>query len=500
MEFKPFVYIAGAGPSNPDYITVKTARIIKTCDVVIYDNLLDNSILNACKSSCIKLYAGKSAGSHYMKQEEINNLIIDYALKGNTVLRLKGGDPFVFGRGGEECEALKKAGIGYEVVPGVTSATAVPMSAGIPVTHRRLSRSFTVVTGHTADGNLKDSINFASLTKTGGTLVFLMGLNAINTICTELINNGMEESTPCAVISNGTRENEHSVRGTLKNISEIVKSDEKITPPSIIVVGKCASLDMRSDIRLPLCGIKTVVCGTESFCQKLSNKIVSLGGSTEVLSYVKIIPLPEKPLMEEFKNIQNYNVVVFTGPNSIRLFFEHLNNSEIDIRALSHMRFAAIGPSTKEFLKNYGIKADIMPKTYTSDALAKEIIENFQKSDRILIPRALKGNKVLGESLKNAGIKFKEIPLYDTVCQNIESMPLNANFITFASSAGVRGFFENGGNIPENTKAVCIGKYTAEELEKHGFSNFLVAKEACADGIVETILNEVKNKCSDSED
>ena len=500
MNKKPFVYITGAGPGNKDYITVRVLELIKECDVVIYDNLIDSTILDNCKKDCVKIYAGKSSGHHYMKQEEINALIVSEAKKGNAVLRLKGGDPFVFGRGSEECIALKEANIGYEVIPGITSAISVPMSCGIPVTHRKLSRSFTVVTGHTADGEIENSINFKALSQLDGTIFFLMGLKNIEKITSELLKNGMDKNTPCAVISNGTKASQHICRGNLKDISEKATADTLIVSPAIIVVGKCASLNMLSDSVLPLHGIKTTVCGTRDFCTKLSKRLENLGGYTQISDFVQINTVDKFELKKAIQCINAYTVLVFTGPNSIKIFFDTLKETETDIRKLSHLRFAVIGNGTYEYLKKFGIYADIVPTEFTSDSLAHILIEKTDKSDNILIPRALKGNNVLSKILSENNRKFNEIPVYDTVCQNVPEPKKDIDFITFASSAGVKGFFESGKTIPSTAKAVCIGKYTAKTLEEYGINNYITAKTASADSMAEAILNEVTNKCSDSED
>ncbi|MCJ7854940.1 uroporphyrinogen-III C-methyltransferase [Lachnospiraceae bacterium NSJ-143] len=491
MNKKPFVYIAGAGPGDPDLITVRALHVLKECDTVIYDSLMDSSLLLNCRTDCKKIYAGKSAGKHYMKQEEINSLIISEALEGKTVLRLKGGDPFVFGRGGEECEALKKAGIGYRIIPGVTSAMAAPMSAGIPVTHRKLSRSYTLVTGHTADGDIAESINFSALAHMGGTVAFLMGLSNIKTISAELIKNGMSANVPAAVISNGTYQNQYVLRSTLADLAEKAASDKNIVSPAIIVVGECAGLNMLSEEALPLYGTNTAICGTSDFCRKLSEKISVLGGAVQILDYVKIKPVNSNDLLHELDNIKNYSVLAFTGPNSIRLFFDTLFTSGRDIRSTAHMRFAAIGPGTGSFLKNYGIKADIVPDEFTSDSLGRILVENTSENDMILIPRALKGSNIISKILSAGGRRFKEIPLYDTVYSDSIPQPKGCGFITFASSAGVRGFFESGCKIPSDAKAVCIGKYTADTLKAYGISNLLMAQCATADGIAQAILNEV---------
>lgn len=494
LKKPPFVYIAGAGPGNPDLITLKALKAIEESDVIIYDNLIDDSVLSNAKESSVKIYAGKSAGSHYMKQDEINGLIIEHAKKGLTVLRLKGGDPFVFGRGGEEAEALKKAGIPFEIIPGVTSAVSAPECAGIPVTHRSVSRYFTVITGQTAEGSITMDSGFAQLSKIDGTLVFLMGLSNITQICSALIKNGKSPITPAAVISNGSLKNQHVLRGNLETIGEMVKNDPNIKSPAVFVVGDVSSLNMLSETKMPLTGIKVSICGTKGFCRKLSDKLTSVGAETDILDYVDIKPINIEHMDRAIKNIKNYSVIVFTSPNSIRLFFERLKASDIDIRAIAAARFAVIGSGTGRFLKNYGIRADIMPKNFTSDYLAQELIRETSEKDKILVPRALKGNNILGKRLSEAKRQFDEIPIYDTLCSKNPSADSDTDFITFASSFGVKGFFENGGIMPEKAVAVCIGKYTADTLKEYGIKKYVVSDVADADGIKNTILREALKK------
>ena len=310
----------------------------------------------------------------------------------------------------------------------------------------------------------------------------------------------MDKNTPCAVISNGTKASQHICRGNLKDISEKATADTLIVSPAIIVVGKCASLNMLSDSVLPLHGIKTTVCGTRDFCTKLSKRLENLGGYTQISDFVQINTVDKFELKKAIQCINAYTVLVFTGPNSIKIFFDTLKETETDIRKLSHLRFAVIGNGTYEYLKKFGIYADIVPTEFTSDSLAHILIEKTDKSDNILIPRALKGNNVLSKILSENNRKFNEIPVYDTVCQNVPEPKKDIDFITFASSAGVKGFFESGKTIPSTAKAVCIGKYTAKTLEEYGINNYITAKTASADSMAEAILNEVTNKCSDSED
>ncbi len=490
--YNSFVYIAGAGPGDPELVTLKTMRILKICDTVIYDNLVDKTLLFNCKKDCVKIYAGKSAKKHYMTQEDINNVLISEAKKGGIILRLKGGDPFVFGRGAEECYALKKANISYEVIPGITSAIAVPECAGIPVTNRKTSRMFTVITGHTYDDDITKSIDFKNIAILNGTIIFLMGLYNINTIMDELIKNGMSKYTPVAVISNGTNSNQYVIRSVICDIAQKVIDDKNVVSPAIIVIGDCADLDTLSDLKLPLSEVKTAVCGTNEFCHKVSEKINFLGGKTNIVNHVDIVPNITAEFDNELKNIKKYSIIVLTGVNSAKIFFERMRELNIDIRSLSNIKFAVMGSGTRDYIKKFNIIADIMPYKFTSDALSDILVKC--KYDNIFIPRALKGNSVIREKLSKANINFKEVYVYNTVFKNNINLSDDVDFITFASAVGVELFFENGGKIPKNSKAVCIGEYTAQKLMFYGVNDFLIADVSNADGIVNAILNEVGDK------
>lgn len=513
---RKFVYIAGAGPGNIEYMTVKVKRLLQTCDVIIYDSLVDIEVLELCRADAEIIYAGKRAGHHSMKQEEISALIVQKAMEGNTVLRLKGGDPFVFGRGPEECEELKKNGIPYEVIPGITSAVAVPMSAGIPVTNRNMARSFTVITGHTASGELKDEIDFEALAHTKGTLVFLMGLGAIGNITDSLISSGMDENVPAAVISNGTMINQYVLRGTLGTITDRCKEDPNAVSPAIIVVGEVTGLDLNSDVRDGLEGINIIACGTMDFCKREEALLQEHGARVTKVPVVQIKEIKQEQNKDDvISDIINreYDAIAFTGRNAIRIFMERLNKSGADIRSLYNIDILAIGSSTASFLKEYGINADGIPDEYTSDGLASLIIQraNTIKKDienkediscryKVLIPRAAKGNDVLASKLQDAGVAFDEIALYDTlandhISEHIERVcslcSTNAgiyDYITFASAEGVRLFIQNGGVIPKGVKPVCIGKYTQKALTEAGVVDCIVAQKATAEGIVEAIL------------
>lgn len=502
-KLKTFVFIVGAGPGNPQYMTIKAQEILENCDVIIYDSLIDDSLLKKCKANCELLYAGKRAGLHSMKQDDINELIIKKAREGKTVLRLKGGDPFVFGRGPEECDALTRAGIPYELVPGVTSATAVPLSAGIPVTYRKEknfpigSRAFLVVTGHTA-AHTVEGIDFNVLSQFDGTIVFLMGLSGLKIIAKRLIECGKKKETPVAIICNGTLEKQHVLRGTLEDIAFKASQDEKVVSPGIIVVGSAASYDLR-DVRSwyedynEKFKHKIAVTGTNYFCRRMAKGLKSYPVQVTRVPHMMIEPLKDQ--VEKIKQLDfsHYSHIVFTGKNAIQIFFDAILEAKKDIRILNQVRIAAIGKETADYLYNhYHIRADIVPDEYNSHALGEKIIEDIKShlhDSRVLIPRAKKGNNVLSDLLKEKGIDFDEISIYDTIC-NKEALSMfkekDYDFITFSSAEGVHAFFTHGGDIG-TAIPVCIGDYTAKALRQYGKTNYLLADKATVEGLIEII-------------
>lgn len=479
---KGYVYLCGAGCGEYDLITLRGMNALKSCDTVIYDALIDERLLEFAPEKAERICVGKRAGKHSEKQENINDIIVEKALEGKSVVRLKGGDPLVFGRGGEEAEALEKNGIAYEFIPGITSSAAVPELAGIPVTHRGVSRSFHVITGHTAEDALPE--NMAEYAKLNGTLVFLMGLKNLAAIAEGLMENGKSPDTPAAVISNGGRKNQTVIRGTLSDITDKAKN---APAPAVIVVGKTAEYDF-------LCRKnKTVsLVGTEHFTDRLSRKLTPYGIKTEFPCELVIRKYADN---EEFdnalNNLSDYSVTAFTSANAVRIFFDRMKKLHTDIRKMSHMRFAVIGSGTAEILSQYGIYADIIPEKYISAELGKILSQKCSGDDNILIPRAEQGSDELTDPLDNMGIKYREIKIYD-VCPSSEILPceVKTDYIVFGSGSGVRCFFDSGFSLSEDTVPVCIGRVTAEELKKHSVENYIVSSTQDADGIARIILGE----------
>ncbi|MCQ4726515.1 uroporphyrinogen-III C-methyltransferase [Anaerotignum faecicola] len=479
------VYITGAGCGDSSLITARALELIGECDALIYDSLLDENLLNMTKEGCRIIFAGKRAGSRHMKQEEINSLIISEAEKGGSVVRLKGGDPFIFGRGGEEAEALLKAGIPFEVVPGVSSSSAAALFAGIPVTHRGISRSFTVVTGHTLDNS--DGEDFKTLAELNGTLIFLMGLKNLSRISEKLIENGKNPRTPAAVISGAYTPHASVIRGELCSIAE--KADKAaLKPPAVIVVGEVCRFDFSQRRYPPLSGVTVAVTGTPSFASKLSEKLKKSGAYVFNACRIEIEAFKNNaPFDNALNNICSYSCIAFTSPNGVNVFFNRFFELGFDIRALGGVKFAAIGSGTAERLREYGINADLIPAEYTSESLGVLLAEKFGENEKILIPRAEGGSRSLIKPLKN----YDEIIVYSLKAVKTD-FNRKTDFVVFASQSGVKSYFENGGVIEKGVKAVAIGPVTAKALENMGVHGFLTADRYTADGVAEKIISEVR--------
>lgn len=491
------VYLVGAGCGDPELITWKGLNLLRKCDVVLYDDLVASKLLEETKQDCELIFVGKRYGKHSLPQNETNDLLIKKAKEGKTVVRLKGGDPFVFGRGGEEVLALQEENIPYEVVSGVTSSIAVPAAAGIPVTHRKTARSFHVITGHTAaNGETTLTENLDTLAKLEGTLVFLMGLHHLEEICDGLLEGGKDAKTPAAVISKGTTPQQKVVRANLGELAEKVR-EAKLEAPAVIVIGETAELNVKGTIPRPLYGVKIGVTGTKSITRKLRDRLEEMGAAVMEMDYSAIVPYRENPCLEkELQKISDYPWAVFTSPNGVEIFFDYLKKLKFDVRKLANLQFAVIGTGTAAALERRGIYPAFLPETYDVESLAKGLCETVKQEENILILRAEQGSEILTEILDEAGMIYTDVKIYDIHVDEDKRRFANEkakgmDFITFASGSGVRGFMENGGSIPAGTKAVCIGSSTAKMLKKYGNYNKITAETFNVDGVVEAILQEV---------
>lgn len=497
-KFESKVYLVGAGPGDPGLITQKGLELLGQCDLVIYDRLVSEELLSYVKDGCEKIYVGKTPGNHTMLQEEINQLLIQKASIYPIIVRLKGGDPFVFGRGGEEVLALKQHGIAYEVIPGVTSAIAAATYAGIPITHRGSSQSFHVITGHTAEQSDLLPEDFKVLSQIQGTIVILMGLSNFEKIRENLLTYGKPATTPIAVIENGTTKEQKEVRGTLDNICDKVK-EANIKAPAVIIIGNVAELDMKTTINYPLTGVSVGITGTKAMTDKLTLQLEALGAEVRTISALEIIENEKSLELEKaLLAIETYQWVIFTSSNAVKLFFQKLRKLAIDQRRLAHIRFAIIGTGTEQTLAEYGYHADLIPDQYTTFHLANKICSFVKEEDNILIPRASQGSDDLIEILKQNGMKYDDIKFYDVKASDQEDKDISEklkgiDYLTFASASGVHALLEkcniNPRDLLGDIKVVCIGDATNEALRHYCYMDAIIAKEASAPGLVECIVN-----------
>ena len=461
------VYLVGAGPGDVGLITMKGLEKLKQCDAVVYDRLATEELLDFVPANCAKFYVGKEPGKHYKKQEEINQILVECANKYQIVVRLKGGDAFVFGRGGEELEELEKYNIPYEVIPGITSAVAVPECAGIPVTHRGISRSFHVITGHTKASVGSPEYDYETIAKLEGTLIFLMGLSNLKEIAFNLIQAGMAKHTPAAVISEGTTTYQKVVRGTLADIEE--KSKEKnISSPAIIVIGETAGYEYLYEGE----NYKRVgITATDLLWKKLETGFEGIGMKPIPVCHMQVVPTKQMEKLErELAQINQYQWIVFTSQNAIRLFFETVKQLRIDIRSFGKIKFAVLGSGTADMLSEYGFHADFVPSKYQVSVFAKEFMQIVSPGEWVLIPRAAQGSPDLVQALQQSKIDFCDIPIYDVVgrlTKNIKALE-KLDYLVFVSASGVTAFFQELRKqkmmLPRGIKVACIGKITQRRL------------------------------------
>ena len=498
------VYLVGAGPGDPGLLTLKARDCLAEADVVVYDYLANPVFLDFAREEAERLYVGKKGGCHTRTQDEINRLLVDLALEGRTVTRLKGGDPFVFGRGGEEAEALAAAGIPFEVVPGVTSAVAVPAYAGIPLTHRDLTATVAFVTGHEDPTKETSSIHWDRLATGVGTLVFLMGVGNLPLIAEQLMTHGRSGLTPTAVIRRGTTAEQRTVTGPLKDIARIVK-DAGLKPPAVIVVGEVVSLrDTLSWFEnRPLFGLRVVVTRAREQASPFMARLAELGAECIQFPTIQVIP-PEtwEPLDAAIRGLKVYAWLLFTSVNGVRYFFERLAAQEKDARFLGGIRIGAIGPATAEALERRGIRPDLVPSEYRAEAVVDALGKESMTGLRVLLPRAEKAREVLPRELEKMGASVDVVPAYRTVKPDRDVSRVRGlleqgviDVITFTSSSTVTNFVEmfagEEGALREwmrHTRVACIGPITARTAEQQGFSVDVMPAAYTIEALTEAVI------------
>jgi uroporphyrinogen III methyltransferase/synthase len=493
------VWLVGAGPYDEGLFTLKGKAVLMSADVVVYDHLVGHGILQMIPEHAKRIDVGKIAGNHKVVQEDINKILLEEAEMGLRVVRLKGGDPFLFGRGGEELELLRENNIAFEIVPGITSAIAVPAYAGIPVTHRDYVSSLHIITAHRKKGN-SEPINYKSLAALGdATLVFLMGIREIDHICNGLMNAGMDPSMPAAVLEKGTSSKQRRVVATLQTLAK--KADEvSIGMPGIIVVGKVCSLSKRfhwAEDRL-LHGARIVITRPRDKNSTLSEKLYSLGAEIIRLPAIQTIPINiDKSWKETEDRISEYEWMVFTSAAAVEYFFEHLHKIRKDIRTLSGIRFAVVGKATKRAVESHGVFVDYCPDAYSGKALAEGLSALITKEKKVLlfVPKDTASDCAEGLALHN--IRCDTITLYETVYDRSADSALERDdIVVFTSASTVRGFVKKMGNQDFSlTRAVCIGEHTAKEAGNYGM-NISISREATIDSLIEKVIEvytEIKN-------
>ena len=486
------VSLVGVGPGDENLLTLKALECIQNADVLVYDNLINPTVLNKARLDTKLIYAGKISGNHYLTQDKINETIAKYAANGEYVVRLKGGDPYIFGRGGEEAEYLIERGIDFEIVHGVSSFYAGLGYAGIPITFRGEATSFHVFTGHRKKGEPFD-LDFKNIAKSDGSLVFLMGISNLPLIVNGLLSNGMDPHIGAAVVENGTRYNQRVFRGELCSIEEIAKK-ENIVSPALIVVGDVCKKDLSffNKYKLPLSGKNILLTATRSLAEKMAKRFKDTGANICEMSIIAIkeIEIEKERLLSE---INDSTHILFTSSNGVDIFFEQIKRYGIDIRSLYNKKICVIGSGSGEALNKYGVNADFIPSKFDSKSFLDEILPKLDKDSKVLMLRAKIGSDVLPKGLKSAGIAFSDIPVYDTIIDHRKKFELNKDienfdYVVAASASGEKALVEM---IEDKKmlsgKVVSIGPVTTKALLELGIENIITAKRYDVEGIIDAI-------------
>jgi uroporphyrinogen III methyltransferase / synthase len=512
------VHLVGAGPGDPGLLTARALELIASADVILYDRLIPTAALDGARAEAEVLFVGKEGGGPSVPQEETETLMLARARAGLSVVRLKGGDPFVFGRGGEEALALREAGIPFEIVPGVTSGMAAAAYAGIPVTHRGLATAVALVTGHTRADSAKDTasggrdgggggrgggeaerdetdIDWPALAAFPGTLVFYMGVRQLAQIARSLIAGGRPASEPVAIVERGTLPDQRTVTGTLESIAEVAR-EEDVRTPSITVVGPVAVLAERLEwreggIRYPLSGRTVAVTRARAQASGLARQLEELGATVVQAPVIRTQTLPGPPL-----DLAPYDLVCLTSPNAVAALFErlaHAAHPPRDARALAGARVAAIGPGTARALAERGIVADIVPERFVAEALVQALADT--PVERALVARAKEARDVIPDALRARVAEVDVLALYETIAEPLSARALKAaraaDYITFTSSSTVRFFLDAAGgaaDLSPTTRIVSIGPVTSATLRKHGLEPHIEAESHDVDGVIQALL------------
>ena len=493
------VYLIGAGPGDPGLVTAAGLRLLQQADVIVYDRLVDDRLLSQTKAGSEMVFAGKGPGSRTMEQEEINQCLVKKAQEGKTVVRLKGGDPFVLGRGGEEAQALRQAGIPFEVVPGVTSAVAAPAYAGIPLTHREIATSFTVVSGSEDPAKQDSSVNWSALAKTGGTLVVLMGWNTLEDIVRALADEGMDASTPVALIRWGTEPHQQTVTGILEDIVERGR-EAGLSPPIVAVFGPVVNLreELRWFDNRPLFGKRVLVTRSRTQASTLSELLAREGALPIEIPAIEISAVDDYSTIDRaISSLQSYDWIIFTSANGVDAIFSRMAALGLDSRALGGVKVGAIGPATAAALELRGINPDRVPGEFVSEAMVEALSDVDLNKARVLLPRSEIARDELATGLARLGALVEDLPVYRTVTpQESRAKALKAlndgtiDIVTFTSSSTVANLVDmldgNAGLLDDLTIA-CIGPITTNKAKDLGLNVNIMAREYTTAGLVQAM-------------
>ncbi|MET0683706.1 MAG: uroporphyrinogen-III C-methyltransferase [Solirubrobacteraceae bacterium] len=477
------VHLVGAGPGDPGLLTVRAAELIARADVILYDRLIPERALDGARADAVLIYVGKEGGGPQMPQEEINRLIVEHGRAGREVVRLKGGDPFVFGRGGEEALVCFEAGIPFTVVPGITAGVAAPAYAGVPVTHRELASGVAFVTGRENPEKPETALDWPALAAFPGTLVFYMGVRALPRIASQLVAGGRAAEEPVAVVEQGTLPGQRTLLATLGTVAERATA-EGIRAPAITLVGPVAGL--REQLawleRRPLSGRSVTVTRARPQASALAERLRELGATVVEAPAIRV-----EPVAASLPALEGFDLVCVTSPNGAHELWARLEAAGLDARALAGARLAAIGPGTARALLEHGLRADVVPARAVAEGLVEALADVPVR--RALLVRGREGRDVLPEALRSRGAEVEVLVLYETVAEPIAEAEraLAADYVTFTSASTVRYFLDGAGGTPSG-RIVSIGPATSAALREAGLEPDLEAAPHTPDGLVEALV------------
>jgi uroporphyrinogen III methyltransferase / synthase len=493
------VYLVGAGPGDPGLMSVRSLELIAVADAIFYDRLIPPGALAGARQDAELVYVGKQPGVPSVPQEEIGERLVAAGREGKTVVRLKGGDPFVFGRGGEEGEALREAGVEFEVVPGITAGVAATAYAGIPVTHRDDASAVAFVTGHEDPEKTESALDWEALARFPGTLVFYMGVKRLGENAKALIDAGRDPQEPAAAIERGTMAGQRTVIATLGTIAETVER-ERVKAPALIVVGQVAK--RREQLgwleRRPLHGRRVIVTRARAQASGLARTLRELGADVVELPAIRIEPqIESQEVRDAVARIGDYALVCLTSPKGVHLLFEAMQEAGRDARVLANATVAAIGPGTARALRQHGIAADVIPERFVAEALVEALAETQVEGKRVLVARAAEARDVLPDALRERGAEVDVVPLYETVRETPEEAEIEraqeADYVTFTSSSTVTNLVEAlGDRFPKNARVISIGPVTSETARTAGLEVAVEAEQHDIDGLLDALLDDVR--------